>query len=374
MKHTTPGCTETPDEVEVAGRQPQRTVIEALAARRGGAAHATVEIATRLSDDPRVGEVVVITRRDSIIATNLASNAGVQVMALRRDGRMELLRRLCWQATRFPKLVSQPQPTQVLSWSGMLPRRLPVPLHAYLANPVVFAQGNPANRVRRWAIRRTIKNARRVLVPSTSMASLVEEALRVSPDIVPLGVDTERFRPQPFRGSEILCVADFYRHKRHDLLIDAWRALPTPRPTLRLIGDLTVDPGYQAGARELISRAAAYGVVEVSTGVPVDALVAAYHRARVLVLTSEQESFCMPLLEARACGVTAIARDLPVLRETGGPGTVFVDSDDPTFWAAAILAAFEHPASLSAGVTEGQEHALRFSWTRTVDAICAGLD
>ena len=51
---------------------------------------------------------------------------------------------------------------------------------------------------------------------------------------------------------------------------------------------------------------------------------------------------CLPLLEAQACGLATVARDLPALRETGGPSTVFVAGDKAVEWTFAMERAGSH--------------------------------
>ena len=246
------------------------------------------------------------------------------MLALPRAGRAELPRRLGWEATRLPALANQRSDTSVLSWSGMLPRALGVPVTCYLANPLVFARDDPANLLRRASLARTVRWASHVLVPSRAMQSLLRTIPGCRPEVVPLGIDHECFTPGAAGGSEILCVADFYRHKRHDLVVEAWERLSAPRPLLRLIGEPLVDSAH---AKALFERLMPYrlrGEIRVQSRISLRELVQAYARARVFLLASEQESFCMPLLEAQASGVPAVVRDIPALRETGGAGTTFV--------------------------------------------------
>ena len=79
-------------------------------------------------------------------------------------------------------------------------------------------------------------------VPTYHFAKLAAGLPRVR--VVPLGVDRELFRPASRPGTELLCVSDFYRHKRHDLLLDAYEGLSGARPPLRLIGNPAVDRAW----------------------------------------------------------------------------------------------------------------------------------
>lgn len=347
-------------------------VVDALAARTGGTAQAAVEVARRLADGPDA-EIIVIARTHSIVARGIEQRPGLRLVELPHVRRLELTRRLTWQALVLPELARREGAASVLTWSGMLPRRVDGRVVCYLANPVMFAGGGAANALRRWAVRRTVRRGADVLVPSRAMAELVGEPLGVKPEVVPLGVDHARFRPATAPGTELLCVADFYRHKRHDVLLGAWVALPPPRPRLRLLGDPGVDRSWY---REVTARAAHHrslGEITFESGLSPDRIVDAYRSARLLAVASEQESFCLPLLEAQASGVPAVARDLPVLRETGGEGTTYVSGDEPRGWAAAMLRLLTDEAAWKGARAAGLEHARGFSWEKTTAAVRARL-
>jgi glycosyltransferase involved in cell wall biosynthesis len=344
-------------------------VIDALAARYGGAAYATVQLAHLLADDPAVDEIIVLARGGSLVAEGIRPRSGLRSVVLAKAKRFELPRRLLWEAFGLPALNRRLRTSCVLTWSGMLPRRADAPVVCYLANPVIFERNGAANRVRRWAVSRTARRAAHVLVPSSGMAALVTESLGRRPEVVPLGVDHNRFRPTDPPGTELLCVADLYRHKRHDVLLDAWAALPSPRPLLRLVGDPRVDDSWY---RSMAAQAAQYrglGTIVMQSGLSLGHLIHAYRRARLFVLPSEHESFGLALLEAQACGVPAVVRDLPALRETGGTGTIYVAGDDAEAWASALQRLLSDDDAHAAARRAGLEHARDFSWKRTADAV-----
>jgi len=345
-----------------------RLVIDALAARFGGTAYAAIQIAQRLARDDGFAEVVVVTRRGSLVADGLTAGGRLRLVTLRPASRGELARRLAWETIALPREVTRRGPAVVLTWSGMLPIRVPVPVVAYLANPVMFQVDSPANRLRRLAVQRTAASAR-LIAPSASMARLAGDALGAPVDVVPLGVDHARFSPAADLGDEVLCVADFYGHKRHDVVLDAWAALPRPRPTLRLIGDPRVDPAAYRATRARIDGLREGGPICVDSHVSLTELVAAYRRARVFVVASEHESFCMPLLEALACGIPAVSRDLPVLRETGGAGATYVRGDDAGSWASALEALLDDDEAHRRARSRAIEQAAGFSWNRAATAL-----
>src|SRR5437867_1942439 len=213
-------------------------LVDALAARFGGTAYLAVQTSLELARHECVGRVVVLARDGSIVTRGLyGRNPRTHVRPLRDADRFELLRRVVWQAVLLPRLVETIQADGLLTFSGILPRTLKCRVVAHLSNPVMFERGGALNRVRRWASRRTSRNATAVLVPSKGMAKLAAKTLGNTPAVVPHGVNHLVFRPGTRPGRDVLCVADFYPHKRHDIVLAAWAALPPPRPHLHLIGD-----------------------------------------------------------------------------------------------------------------------------------------
>jgi glycosyltransferase involved in cell wall biosynthesis len=348
-------------------------LIDALAARYGGAAYATVALARGLARRSDVATVVVVTRRDSIVQRGLAEAPGVECVALPTAARMELVRRLAWETLRLRALVGSRRCAGVISMSGMLLRPVGCPLICVLANPVLYEQRTPFNLLRRWAIRRTARHATYLVAPSRSMAALVSASVGRDCAALPFGVDHGVFRPPARAGEEIVCVADFYSHKRHDLLIDAWLALPSPRPLLRLVGNPAADPQAHARLVARIGALAESDSIVLEYRVSLQRLVHAYERARVFVMPSEHESFCMPLAESMACGVPAVVRAIPSLRETGGAGATYLDGDDPTRWAAAIGRMIEDDDEHDRARRSAIEAAARFSWESFAAQLAANL-
>jgi glycosyltransferase involved in cell wall biosynthesis len=347
-------------------------IIDALAARHGGTAYAALELAQRLAGEGD-REVVVVTREASLIADGLQARPGLRLLPLSEARRLELVRRLLWEAFCLPGLVRREGASSVVSWSGMLPRAVDAPLVCFLANPLMFEGRDAGNRLRRWAARRTLREASHVLVPTRASAARAAEALGLSPEVVPWGVDHARFRPARRPGSDLLCVADFYPHKRQDVILAAWAALPAPRPRLRLIGNPDVDRSWYASVRRQAERLRGLGELRFESGLSPDQVAEAFRGARVFALATLHETFCLPVLEAQACGVPAVVRENPVLRETGGAGSTYVSGDDPEDWVAALGRLLADDDAHSAARSAGLEHASRFSWERAAAAVRSRL-
>jgi glycosyltransferase involved in cell wall biosynthesis len=356
-----------------ASTRGRRIFVEALAARHGGTAFAAVQLATGLARTDGIADVRVITRSGSLVHRELSHEPSVECIVLPANPAAELAHRLLWQAARLPALVRRGGCDALVSMSGLLPRSPECRLICLLFNPVMYERRSVPDVLRRWGVRSTAEHAAHLLAPSRSMAQLVADDTQRECEVLPLGLDHETFRPSPATGSEVLCVADFYAHKRHDLILDAWLLLPRPRPRLRLVGDPSVDERVFRRLMQRISRVEDSERIMVEHNLPLRTLVDVYQRARVFVLPSEHESFSMPVAESMACGVPPIVRNLPSLRETGGDGARYVEGDDPTVWAAAIskLCEDDHVYELA---RETSVHvASRFSWAAFVEGVAARI-
>jgi glycosyltransferase involved in cell wall biosynthesis len=344
-------------------------VLDALAARFGGTAYAAVQLAGALGRHPSVRRVLVVTRTGSIVDRGTARGPGVGVLRVPARPGSELAQRVGWEALVLPRVLRSHAVDGLLSLSGMLPRRLPCAVVCLQANPVPYEdRGGAGAAVRRAAVARTARGAIATYVPSSHVATLVRDLPRVR--VVPFGVDHAAFHPADRPGHELLYVSDFYAHKRHDLVLAAYRALSTPRPVLRLIGNPDVEPRTFARVER---DAQALRDVRVDGRVSFGRLREAYHAARLFVMASERESFSMSLAEAISVGVPAVARDHPTLRETAGAAAVYVSGDDPLSWSAAFDRLLRDDELHAALRHEAIAHAKRFAWDVMADQLVADV-
>ncbi len=143
---------------------------------------------------------------------------------------------------------------------------------------------------------------------------------------VPLGVDLAQFSPGPPRArlaerTIFLSVFEWGRRKGWDALLRAYRAAFRPADPVLLL--LKVDCRAPAGnplrelAEALGAPAPPVGVLYNRAMAPAE-LAELYRAADCFVLPSRGEGWCMPALEAMACGTPAI------VTAWGGP-TTFLD-------------------------------------------------
>jgi glycosyltransferase involved in cell wall biosynthesis len=159
-------------------------------------------------------------------------------------------------------------------------------------------------------------------------------------------VDSQRYCPGPPNRSLkdklgladsplLLFVGRLAPNKRVPFLIEALARLGEPRAAavhLAIVGD-TSDL-YATEAHRCRQRAAELGVadrVHLLGHLPEQQLLDAYRSADLFVMPSRHEGFCIPLLEAMACGVPVVVARAAALPETAaGAGLAFNpdDADD----------------------------------------------
>ena len=200
-------------------------------------------------------------------------------------------------------------------------------------------------------------------------------------DVVHPGVDLQTFTPGDRRraraalglpaGERIVAfVGRIQPLKAPDVLLRAAALLPDVRV---VIAGGPSGTGL-AAPDALVRLADELGIADRVTFLPPqprDQLVNFYRAADLVAVPSYSESFGLVAVEAQACGTPVVAAavgGLPVAVADGKSGTL-VDGHEPAAWAAAIADLLaSDPAARS---REAVEHAGRFSWDHTVDALLA---
>ncbi|MBB6378465.1 D-inositol-3-phosphate glycosyltransferase [Pseudonocardia eucalypti] len=125
--------------------------------------------------------------------------------------------------------------------------------------------------------------------------------------------------------------------------------------------------------RELAVSLGLTGVARFLPPMRREGLVDVYRAADLVAVPSHNESFGLVALEAQACGTPVVAASvggLPVAVADGRSG-LLVHGHAAADWAGALASVAlrpEYREKLSAGAVE---HAQRFSWERTTDALLA---
>jgi glycosyltransferase involved in cell wall biosynthesis len=161
----------------------------------------------------------------------------------------------------------------------------------------------------------------------------------------------------PRRGARWLAIGRVSPNKGLESTIAALavaRAHGDPDATLGLIGKPATD-SYVAALQRYVAELGLGAAVQFA-GHASDATVAsAYAGADVLVVTSEHEGFCVPVVEAMAAGLPVVAFDQGAVPEVLGGAGVLVSDKDPYALASAIAALLRDTPRRDAVIAAGRE-------------------
>jgi len=159
----------------------------------------------------------------------------------------------------------------------------------------------------------------------------------------------------------LVYMGSFMPYKNVEALIRGMARLPGR--TLHLLSRIT--PSRRAELETLVPD----GADIVFHGGVSDAEYARLLADRaVLVTTSLDEGYGLPIAEALAMGVPAVVSDLEIFHEVAGPGALYVDAEDPTDFASAV-AALDDDTARNAIVAAGADHIAQFSWPRSAAVL-----
>lgn len=228
-----------------------------------------------------------------------------------------------------------------------------------------------------------------IIAVSEAERATVLARLEGDPDrvrVVPLGVDTDLFRPCDtaeceeqrdwLRGGgrpEVILVGRLHPLKGFDLAIEAIAQLPhAERPTLRIVG--APPPDGDDYARALHESVVAHGMLSTTAfegALRRRELAERIRSASLMLVPSHTETFGLVALEAAASGVPVIARDAGGLREAVVAGTtgVLIAGDDPEVWASTIREMLADGPGLKRMGDAARAHALQRSWQASADRL-----
>jgi glycosyltransferase involved in cell wall biosynthesis len=230
--------------------------------------------------------------------------------------------------------------------------------------------------LRRWFgfVRMQARVARQidhVLVPSLSSAQDAVRDFGLQPDqlhVVPMGVDTELFRP---RGRRVpgrivaLCSADVPL-KGLAVLLRALAALPDAHLTV------VSKPARGGTTEQLVAALGLTQRVHFASGLTDTAVAELMASAEVACVPSLYEGFSLPAVEAMASGTALVASEVGALSEVigrQGRAGILVPAGDVDALTAALGDLLCDPARrTSMGTAARARVEQRFSWTATAQA------
>ena len=223
-----------------------------------------------------------------------------------------------------------------------------------------------------------------VLVVSTPWIARLRDEFGVEAELVPNGVDLERFHPPRDAGERlaardaaglgaelaILTVGGIEPRKGSLTLLRAFAAaraaLPERRPVLLVAGGATLfDHRDEIGRfHALRDDLDLDGSVRVLGPVTDEELERLYRAADVFALPSTKEGFGLAVLEALAAGVPAVVSDLDVFRTylTDGDSALMAPVGDHDALADAMVRAARDPELAARLRDGGRVVAARHGW------------
>jgi glycosyltransferase involved in cell wall biosynthesis len=105
--------------------------------------------------------------------------------------------------------------------------------------------------------------------------------------------------------------------------------------------------------------------------VPYTEILGYFRGALALVFPSLIETFGHPLLEAMLAGTPIVAADIASFHEVAGDAALYFPPDDPVRLASLVDGLQADPAAARERVERGRARAREFTWSASVDRLCA---
>jgi len=234
-----------------------------------------------------------------------------------------------------------------------------------------------------WLLERPIAPVYRgtptVAVSHSTRDDLVARGLRAAEiDVIPNGIDLERYAPDPSVSRAVLPTLLFLgrlkQYKRVDLVIEAVARLTRAGTDVELLvagtGDRAEELQRLAGRLGVSERVRFLGYVSEEKKVEI------MRSSWIHVLTSPKEGWGITNLEAGACGTPTIASDSPGLRESvvHGETGLLVPHEDVDALAGAITELISDPDRRESMGLKARSFAETFTWEAAADALEARLE
>jgi GT2 family glycosyltransferase/glycosyltransferase involved in cell wall biosynthesis len=249
-------------------------------------------------------------------------------------------------------------------WNTAAPVWLASVLHGI---PVYFVQDietsyYPDDELSRHAVLHSYRPEFRYMTISSWNRERLRE-LGLEAELIPPGIDLDTFRPLAGvarRADMVLAIGRSNPLKNLPLTLDAWHALPEPRPELCMFGiepELADEPGMR--------------YVETPSDEEVNEL---FNQATAFVQTSTHEGFALPPLEAMATGAAVVCTDAHGNRDFCVDGENCLMPEAQTAAVAAALGRLLADPALCERLGEaGIETAKDYAWELRIDALEAFL-
>src|SRR3990167_8634237 len=163
----------------------------------------------------------------------------------------------------------------------------------------------------------------------------------------------------------ILYVGDVNWNKNIANLLKAARVA---KVNLVMVGNALIDKNLLQTQEidKLIRKLGISGQITRTGYINEEELIAVYNLAKCCVLPSFYEGFCLPVLEAMACGTPVVCSNRGSLKEIAVPATI-CQPEDPDDIAAKIISTMNLSKTAKESLSQrSQKHAAAFTWQKVV--------
>jgi glycosyltransferase involved in cell wall biosynthesis len=279
---------------------------------------------------------------------------------------------------------------QCLGYGLLALEREGLPVLATIHHPITVDRRleleHAESRYRKFSLRRwysftnmqtrVARRLQRVVTVSESSFNDIVADHQVDPArmaIVPVGVDTDLFRPMPsvapVPGRLLTTASADVTMKGLRFLLEALAKLRTERPEAHLV----VIGRRKEGGRsdEAIRRLGLEDAVEFVSGVPEERIIELYAEAELAVVPSLYEGFSLPAIEAMACGTPLVATSggaLPEVVGKDGETALVVPPGDADALKAKIHWALDQTELRPTVGAAGRQRVMdQWSWRHTAE-------
>ncbi|MES4787415.1 MAG: glycosyltransferase family 1 protein [Nitrospiraceae bacterium] len=219
------------------------------------------------------------------------------------------------------------------------------------------------------SIRGTYENI--IAVSQTTKKDLVEllgvEGSKIK--VILHGVDHEKFRPasSKFKEPTVLCMGRMKRYKNLDHVVEAFGIVKKNVSKAKLI---IVGAGdEESKARLLVQKKGLSDNVTFVGRISEEEKIALLQKAWCIVCASEVEGWGMGILEAAACGTTAVAYNSGALKESviNGETGLLASYGDVKELAKKLIEVLEDEGFMRKLSENALKYSFKFDWDKTVE-------
>ena len=202
-----------------------------------------------------------------------------------------------------------------------------------------------------------LRNADRVIVQTTTMATLFEKRFGRKSEVVGFNSQQTERLPNEYLGTEklhdFIYVSSGEPHKNHKALLEAWSLL-SESGVMPSLG-LTLSAEDNANLLAFVAETNLQKCTKITNLGQISAseVTSAYRNSGALIFPSLGESFGLPLVEAAELGLPILASELDYVRDLVVPAETF-DPCSPKSIARAVRRFMKLPPNLNARVTAGE--------------------